>query len=75
MVTMTRGATWKISVYGAEHGIPHFHVETRRARCTVGIRSLKVIIGEVASRDLREALAWARDHQADLLAQWDALNR
>ena len=32
MVTMTRGATWKVSVYGAEHGIPHFHIETRRAR-------------------------------------------
>lgn len=75
MVTMTRGATWKISVYGAEHGIPHFHIETRRARCTVGIRSLKVIIGKVASRDLRDALDWARGHQADLLTQWNALNR
>lgn len=75
MVTMTRGATWKISVYGAEHGVPHFHIETRRTRCTVGIHSLKVIVGEVATRDLGEALAWARDHQADLLAQWNALNR
>jgi hypothetical protein len=75
MVTMTRGSTWKISVYGAEHGIPHFHIETRRNRCTVGIRSLKVIVGKVAARDLHEALAWAHDHQADLLAQWNALNR
>lgn len=74
-MTVTRGSTWKIAVYGAEHGIPHFHVETRRSRCTVGIQSLKVIIGEVASRDLREALAWAGNHQADLLAQWNALNR
>ncbi len=72
---MTRGATWKVSVYGAEHGIPHFHIEARRARCTVGIRSLKVIIGEVASRDLREAMDWARDHQTELLEQWHALNR
>ncbi len=62
-------------MYGAEHGIPHFHIETRRTRCTVGIHSLKVIIGEVASRDLREALAWARIHQVDLLAQWNVLNR
>lgn len=75
MVTMARGSTWKVSVYGAEHGIPHFHVETRRARCTVSIQSLEVIIGEVSARDLREVLAWARDHQAGLLAQWNALNR
>jgi hypothetical protein len=75
MVTMTRGSAWKISVYGAEHGFPHFHIETRRSRCTVGIHSLTVIIGEVAPRELREALAWARNHQAELLAQWNALNR
>ncbi len=75
MVTMARGPTWKVSVYGAEHGIPHFHVETRRARCTVSIQALEVIIGAVSTRDLREALAWARDHQALLLAQWNALNR
>ncbi len=75
MVTMTRGSTWKIAVYGAEHGIPHFHIETRRSRCTVGIQSLAVIIGSVPARDLREALDWARVNQAALLAQWQALNR
>lgn len=62
-------------MYGAEHGVPHFRIETRRSRCTVGSDSLTVIIGEIAARDLREALAWARVHQADLLAQWNILNR
>jgi len=57
------------------HGFPHFHIETRRARCTVGIRSLAVIIGNVPAMDLREALDWARANQAALLAQWKALNR
>ena len=59
MVTMTRGTTWKIAVYGAEHGIAHFHVETRRSRCTVSIESLDVVIGNVAAKDLHAALAWA----------------
>lgn len=75
MVTMTRGTTWKIAVYGAEHGIPHFHVETRRSRCTVSIDTLEVIIGNVAAKDLHAALAWARANQAKLRAQWNALNR
>lgn len=75
MVTMTRGATWKIAVYGSEHGIPHFHIETRRSRCTVGIQSLQVIIGNVQARDLREAIAWACTHQAALMTQWKSLNR
>lgn len=75
MVTMRRGPTWKIAVYGAEHGIPHFHVETRRSRCTVGIQSLEVIVGRVSTKDLREALSWARANQAALLSQWKTLNR
>lgn len=75
MVTVARGSTWKIAVYGSEHGIPHFHVETRRSRCTVGIRSLEVIIGNAPARDLREAMDWARTNQAVLLTQWKVLNR
>lgn len=75
MVTMARGSTWKIAVYGAEHGTPHFHIETRRSRCTVGIQSLVVIVGSVPVKDLREALDWARANRAVLLAQWKALNR
>ena len=75
MVTMTRGSTWKIAVYESEHGILHFHIETRRSRCTVGIQSLEVIIGNVPARDLRAAMDWAHANQAALLTQWKTLNR
>lgn len=72
---MPRGSTWKIAIYGAEHGIPHFHVETRRSRCTVSIEPFGVVTGNIAAKDLHAALAWARANQARLRAQWNALNR
>ena len=27
MVSVHRGAAWKITVYDREHGVPHFHIE------------------------------------------------
>ncbi|MBA4747753.1 MAG: DUF4160 domain-containing protein [Sphingopyxis sp.] len=74
MVTLTRGANWKISVYGREHGVPHFHIEGRGFRASIGIATLMVIVGHVPARPLKEALDWAANHQAELLATWQELN-
>jgi hypothetical protein len=45
MVSVHRGANWKIAVYGREHGVPHFHIEGPDFRCSVSIRTLDVIVG------------------------------
>ena len=74
MVTMQRGPNWRISVYGREHGMPHFHIEGPGFRASVGIATFEVIIGAVPAGVLREALAWARPRQADLLGKWQELN-
>jgi len=74
MVTMYRGPNWKVSVYGREHGVAHFHIEGPGFRASVGIATLEVIIGAVPARVLDDALAWAREHQAELLAKWQELN-
>lgn len=74
MVTMHRGPNWKISVYGREHGVPHFHIEGREFRASVGIVSLEVIVGAVPGDVLAEANAWANERQAELLAKWQELN-
>jgi hypothetical protein len=71
---MHRGPAWKISVYGREHGVPHFHIEGPDFRCSVGIRSLELIIGDAPADVLRAARDWARDHERALTAQWKALN-
>jgi hypothetical protein len=74
MVTMHRGPNWRISVYGREHGVPHFHVEGPDFRASVTIATLNVIVGTAPATVLSEALAWAREQQAALLAQWQELN-
>lgn len=74
MVTITRGANWKISVYGREHGVPHFHVEGPDFRTSVGIATLEVIVGSVPKRVWAEARGWAAGNQPALLATWQELN-
>jgi hypothetical protein len=75
MVTLHRGPNWKVSVYGREHGVPHFHIEGPGFRCSVAIASLEVIVGAVPSGVFREASEWSGEHRAELLATWQELNR
>jgi Domain of unknown function (DUF4160) len=74
MVTMYRHANWKLAVYGAEHGVPHFHVEGPSFRCSMTIATQTLIVGEAPSRVLAEARAWAALHAAELAAKWQELN-
>jgi hypothetical protein len=75
MVTLHRAETWKISVYGRDHGVPHFHVEGREFRCSIAIATLEVIIGAAPPGVLRMAIAWARGNQAELMVKWRELNQ
>ena len=74
MVTMYRQASWKITVYGREHGVPHFHVEGPGFRCSVGILSGDVIVGGAPVRVLAAADVWSRANMTSLLAKWQELN-
>ncbi len=75
MVTMHRHGNWKIAIYGADHGIPHFHVEGPDFRCSIAIATRVLIIGDAPPRVLSEARAWAEAHGAELQAKWQELNR
>ena len=74
MVTLHRRANWKIAVYGGEHGIPHFHIEGRDFRASVGIKTREVIIGSAPRAVLAAALAWAETNEAELQTTWAELN-
>jgi len=74
MVTMHRHEGWRVAVYGREHGVPHFHVEGPGFRCSVGIATGEVIIGEAPARVLAAAKAWARANAGALMAMWQELN-
>lgn len=74
MVTLHRRDAWKIAVYGAEHGVRHFHIEGRTFRCSVAIGSWDVIVGTAPHRVLAEALEWAVENEDALTAKWEELN-
>lgn len=74
MVTVHRGESWKIAVYGREHGVPHFHVEGPGYRCSVTIAAFDAIVGSAPAAVLRAALDWAKAHRAQLMQTWLDLN-
>jgi hypothetical protein len=74
MVTLYRGPAWRVTVYGREHGIPHFHIEGPGYRCTVSIATLERIVGVAPPSVVRAAGDWARENRAALLAKWRELN-
>lgn len=60
-------------MYFADHNPPHFHVLGRDGAAQVSIEELEVIAmsGRI---DLSEALAWAAENKALLLAKWKELS-
>jgi hypothetical protein len=74
MVTLHRAPSWKVAVYGRDHGVPHFHIEGRGFRCSVSISTFEVIVGHAPKPVLAAATGWASQHQAELLAKWQELN-
>jgi len=74
MVTLLRGANWKIAVYGRDHGVPHYHIEGPGFRCSVSIATGEVIIGGAPADVLRQARAWAKANSAALASIWQELN-
>lgn len=66
MTTLHRARTWKIQVFGREHGVPHFHVWTPNGAA--------VIAGSVDDRALEEARSWVNRHRSHVMAEWRRLN-
>jgi hypothetical protein len=71
---MHRNRSWKIQVFGREHGVPHFHLWTPNAAAVVAIDTLAVLSGAVDAKTLEEARPWADAHRAELLTEWRRLN-
>jgi hypothetical protein len=75
MVTLTRGPNWKIAVYGREHGVPHFHIEGPNFRCSVGIRSLNVIIGSAAYAGVERSTGMGREQSGGIDDDMEGVKR
>jgi hypothetical protein len=58
-------------MYFKDHAPPHFHVITQSdERVAVVIESLAILAGTADSRDIAEALEWAKDNRETLRGLW-----
>lgn len=75
MPTVVRLSKSKICMYPADHNPPHFHILANDGKqCFVQISTLVVLQGSVSAAALAEALAWAGQNAATLIALWTVLN-
>jgi Domain of unknown function (DUF4160) len=69
MPRLIRFSASEIAMFFADHNPPHFHVLGRDGAAAVRIDTLEVIASS-GRIDLAEALAWAADNRALLVAKW-----
>jgi hypothetical protein len=71
MPTVMRFGRCRITMYFDDDPPPHFHVIARDDReGKFRIDTLELWAGEIDPRDAREALEWAAENRAELLARW-----
>jgi len=59
-----------ITMYYAEHGLPHFHALYAGKEASIAIDTLEVLAGSLPDRTLRLVLEWANIHRAELELNW-----
>ena len=74
MPEIIRFARSVLRMYADDHRPPHFHVLGPDFAVMVDIRTVEIISGEARSKDIAEALAWARENQAALERLWQELS-
>ncbi|MHC8408563.1 DUF4160 domain-containing protein [Pseudomonas sp. TMB3-21] len=52
------------------HPPPHVHLTGGGVDVMLSLETVQVIIGKAPPLIIKEALAWVRDHQAQLLEDW-----
>ncbi len=57
------------------HQRPHFHARYAGSRASIAIDTLEVLAGSLSPRSLSLVLEWAREHQAELTANWALASR
>ena len=60
-----------ITMYYAEHGVPHFHALYAGEDASVAIATLEVLAGSLPDRALRLVREWAALHRDELEADWE----
>jgi len=58
-------------MFYADHAPPHFHARYGGKEATIDIKELKTIKSTLPPNALRLTLDWAKQHQEELLADWE----
>ena len=61
-----------IQMYWTDHPPPHFHARYAEHEAQVDIRAVAILEGSLPARARAMVVEWTREHQAELLAAWDA---
>ena len=61
-----------IQIYWFDHSPPHVHARYAGAEAQIDIRKCKILAGSLPRRASAMVLEWTREHQAELLAAWEA---
>lgn len=76
MPTIQRFARCRLDMYSREHGVPHFHlIDNEDRRASYAIATMALIVGDLRTKDMADALEWAKANQAMLEAKWKELNQ
>ena len=64
-----------ILMYFDEHNPPHFHANYGEYNAVISIKDFLVLEGKLPSRVLGLVIEWASLHQAELLKDWNLLEK
>ena len=59
-----------IRMYQDDHNPPHLHVEYQGHQALMTIEAGEVLAGSLPNKAIRLVREWAREHQDELLANW-----
>lgn len=60
-----------VTMYYAEHGLPHFHAKYGEHRISVAIEHARILSGDFPRRAEDPVFEWAALHRDELLANWE----
>lgn len=60
-----------IQMYWGDHAPPYFHALYAEHEALVDIQTLEVVRGSLPKRALALLMEWAKDHQNELMENWD----
>lgn len=74
MPTLIQQHNCKVVIYHDDHPPPHVHIKLRDGRdCVVDLQTFS-LKGKVNQREVDTAINWIRNHQQELLAEWQRIN-